>query len=90
MEEKPYLEEKTDREKLWQGIAAAVLSILVTGLGHLYLGVAKRGYILLGSTAVFFFIGRVYWPLADMFYIQFAIIFAVDAFSFAKRGHGLF
>lgn len=79
-----------ESEKMWKGIAAAVLTILVAGLGHLYLGHSTRGALLLVCTAVFFFIGWTYWPPAEMLYVQFSIIFAVDAFSFAKRGRGLF
>ena len=78
----------TEREKIWHGIAAASLSV-VAGLGHLYLGI-PRGNILIACSAAFFLIGRFYWPPAEWLYIQFAIFSGVDAFSFAKRGRGLF
>lgn len=77
-----------DREKMWHGIRAASLSI-AAGVGHLYLG-EKCGYVFLACGATLFLISRLYWPVAELFYVQLAIFSAFDAFSFAKRGRGLF
>ena len=74
-------------EKTWHGLRAASLSI-VAGVGHLYLG-EKRGYalFLLGMTLLI--ISRILWPSAELLYISLAIFCAFDAYSIAKRGHGL-
>ena len=75
------------REKTWHGIRAASLSI-VAGVGHLYLG-EKRGYWVLAFGITLIVIGRLIWPPAQVLYISVAIFAAVDAYSIAKRGHGL-
>jgi hypothetical protein len=75
------------REKTWHGVRAASLSI-VAGLGHLYLG-EKIGYAFLAFGLALLVISRTIWPPAELLYLSFAIFSAVDAFSIAKRGHGL-
>jgi len=77
-----------DREKTWQGMRAASLS-LIAGMGHLYLG-ERRGYGLLAGGAALLLISRVWWRPAELFYISLVIVSAVDAYSIAKRGYGLF
>jgi len=77
-----------EKEKTMHAIGAATLSILA-GIGHLYLGV-KRGYVFLACSFAMIIISQFYWPVGWLFYIQLAIFSAFDAFSFAKRGHGLF
>ena len=77
-----------ERDKTWHGIGAATLSI-VAGMGHLYLGV-QRGYWFVACTVVMYVVAEFYWPSAWWIYIQFAIFAAFDAFSFGKRGRGLF
>ena len=77
-----------EQDKTWQAIGAATLSIL-SGVGHLYLGV-NRGYIFLVCGFSMIMISQWFWPPGWLFYVQFAIFTAFDAFSFAKRGHGLF
>jgi hypothetical protein len=76
-----------DREKTWHGLRAASLSI-VAGLGHLYLG-EKRGYAVLAFGATLVIISKLVWPPAELLYSSLAIFSAVDAYSIAKRGHGL-
>jgi hypothetical protein len=75
------------REKTWHGLRAASLSV-IAGLGHLYLG-EKIGYTFLAFGLTLFIISRTIWPPAELLYLSFAIFSAVDAFSIAKRGHGL-
>lgn len=75
------------REKTWHGLRAATLSLL-PGLGHLYLG-EKRGYAITGFALALFLISRFIWPPAELLYLSLAIFSAVDAYSIAKRGHGL-
>lgn len=75
------------REKTWHGLRAASLSV-IAGLGHLYLG-ERSGYGFLAFGATLFVLSRTIWPPAELLYLSFAIFSAVDAFSIAKRGHGL-
>ena len=75
------------REKTWHGLRAASLSV-IAGLGHLYLG-EKNGYGFLAFGVTLLVISRTIWPPAELLYLSFAIFTAVDAFSIAKRGHGL-
>ena len=77
-----------ERDKTANAVAAATLSIL-GGVGHLYLGI-KRGYIFLACSLVMILISQVFWSTGWLIYVQFAIFTAFDAFSFAKRGFGLF
>jgi len=74
-------------EKTWHGVRAASLSMLA-GLGHLYLG-EKRGYPFLTIGMILLVVSRTIWPPAELFYLSFAIFSGFDAFSIAKRGHGL-
>lgn len=76
-----------DREKTWHGIRAASLSILA-GAGHLYLG-EKRGYIIVAFGAALVIVSKLLWRPAELLYLSLAIFSAVDAYSIAKRGHGL-
>jgi len=76
-----------EREKMWHGLRAATLSILA-GLGHLYLG-EKRGYTVLAFGLALLVISRTIWQPAELLYLSFAIFSAFDAYSIAKRGHGL-
>lgn len=75
------------REKTWHGLRAASLSV-IAGLGHLYLG-EKSGYRFLAFGLTLVVVSRTIWPPAELLYLSFAIFSAVDAFSIAKRGHGL-
>lgn len=75
------------REKTWHGLRAASLSV-IAGLGHLYLG-EKSGYRFLAFGLALVVVSRTIWPPAELLYLSFAIFAAVDAFSIAKRGHGL-
>ncbi len=77
-----------EREKTLNAIGAAFLSIL-PGMGHLYLQ-AKRAQVFLVCGVALLLISKFFWPMGWLFYIQLAIFSGVDAFSFAKRGRGLF
>ncbi|WP_447968090.1 hypothetical protein [Nitrospira sp. M1] len=82
------MSELDERDKTWYGIGAATLSV-ISGLGHIYLGVS-RGYWFIACGVIMIIIGEYYWHVATWIYIQFAIFSAFDAFSFGKRGRGLF
>lgn len=75
------------KEKTWHGLRAASLSI-VAGVGHLYLG-EKRGYVVVLFGMLLLIISRVIWQPAELLYISLVIFSAGDAYSIAKRGHGL-
>jgi hypothetical protein len=75
------------REKTWHGLRAASLSVLA-GMGHLYLG-EKRGYLVLAVGVLLLIISRMVWQPAELLYLSLAIFSAFDAYSIAKRGHGL-
>ena len=75
------------REKTWHGLRAASLSIMA-GVGHLYLG-DKRGYAVFAFGAILVVISKLVWQPAELLYLSLAIFSAVDAYSIAKRGHGL-
>lgn len=75
------------RGKTWHGVRAASLSV-IAGLGHLYLG-EKSGYTFLAFGLILLTLARTIWPPAELLYLSFAIFSAVDAFSIARRGHGL-
>jgi hypothetical protein len=77
------------REKTWHGFRAASLSI-VAGMGHLYLDLGeKQGYAIVAFGVALLVIARLFWPPAELFYLSLVIFSAVDAYSIAKRGHGL-
>lgn len=77
-----------EREKTLNALGAAFLSIL-PGMGHLYLG-AKRAQVFLVCGLALLVVAKFFWPTGWLIYIQFAIFAGVDAFSFGKRGRGLF
>jgi uncharacterized membrane protein len=76
-----------NREKTWHGLRAASLSLL-PGLGHLYLG-EKRGYVIVGFGLSLLLIARFLWEPAELLYLSMVIFSGGDAYSIAKRGHGL-
>lgn len=78
----------SEKEKTLNGIGAATLSVLA-GVGHLFLGLS-RGYVFLASGLALIIISKFFWPVGWLFYASLAIFSAFDAFSFAKRGYGLF
>ncbi len=76
-----------DREKTWEGIRAASLSV-IPGVGHLYLGETRGSWVLAFGLGLIL-IWKTVWPPAQILYISVAIFSAADAFAFAKRGYGL-
>lgn len=78
-----------EREKTKDAIAAASLSIL-GGIGHLYLGVEKRGYFLLVCSLALIILSKFFWPRGWVIYLQWVILTGFDAFAYGKRGRGFF
>ncbi|MCA9462012.1 MAG: hypothetical protein KC643_13300 [Nitrospira sp.] len=81
--------EELSRQKTTNAIAAASLSLL-GGVGHLYLGIEKRGYFLLCVSLALILLSKFYWPRGWMIYAQWVILTGFDAFAFGKRGRGFF
>lgn len=70
-------------------IIAAVLSLVFAGLGHLYLRKWGRGASILFVAAFLFKISG-YSPRAMMLNVALFVFSAFDAYSFGKRGFGIF
>jgi hypothetical protein len=74
-----------------RALFAAGLSLVLAGLGHFFLGL-KRGFFFVLPSAVLLYVFR-----AELFdkeltmavFLSLGIFAAFDAFSFAKRGHGI-
>jgi len=70
-------------------ILAAILSLGFAGLGHLFLKEYGRGALFI-IPALFLWKLADYWPQMTLANIMLFIFCAVDAFSFGKRGVGIF
>ncbi|MGE3787564.1 MAG: hypothetical protein AB7H03_13055 [Nitrospirales bacterium] len=81
--------QEDDKEKTTNAIAAATLSIL-GGMGHVYLGVERRGYFLLMISLGLILVSKFFWPTGWLIYGQWVILTGFDAFAFGKRGRGFF
>jgi hypothetical protein len=73
-----------------RAIFAAALSLVLAGLGHIFLGL-RRGLWFVGPSAILLYLHFTQaFELADSFFMAVGIFAAFDAFSFAQRGHGIF
>jgi len=81
--------QEREKEKTTNAISAASLSIL-GGMGHLYLGVERRGYFFLVCSIALIIISKFFWPRGWIIYLQWVILTGFDAFAFGKRGRGFF
>jgi TM2 domain-containing membrane protein YozV len=70
-------------------IIAAVLSLVFAGLGHFYLRKWGRGVSIFFVAAFLFKISG-YAPRAMMLNVALFVFSAFDAYSFGKRGFGIF
>lgn len=70
-------------KKTW---VAVLLSLLVTGLGHLYLGRWRRGLALLGVTLAMGVVASLYFTYDQVMYVGlfFALFAAYDAYSLSR------
>lgn len=74
-----------------RALFAAGLSLVLAGLGHFFLGL-KRGFFFVLPSAVLLYVFRAELfdeELTMAFFLSLGIFAAFDAFSFAKRGHGI-
>jgi len=70
-------------KKTW---VAVLLSLLVTGLGHLYLGRWRRGLAILGATVVVGGVASLYLSYDQVMVVGlvFALFAAVDAYKLSR------
>jgi hypothetical protein len=73
----------------WKPVVAAALSLVFAGLGHLFLRQWLRGFAFLLPNYFLYTIAG-YWPNGILLNIISFIFSAVDAYSIAKKGHGIF
>ncbi len=70
-------------------VAAAILSLCFAGMGHLIVGQYVRAIAFLVPNYFIYSISD-YWPPGMLVNVVCFIIAAVDAFSFGRRGFGIF
>ncbi len=72
-----------------RALFAAGLSLVLAGLGHFFLGL-KRGIWFVVPSSILLYLAFVEaYELADAIFLSVGIFAAFDAFSFARRGHGI-
>jgi hypothetical protein len=74
-----------------RALFAAGLSLVLAGLGHIFLGL-KRGVLFAIPSSVLLYIhwsGLLDRELTMAVFLSLGIFAAFDAFSFAHRGHGI-
>ncbi|MFQ5597929.1 MAG: hypothetical protein ACE5GK_07750 [Nitrospiria bacterium] len=71
------------------GVLAGLFSLIFAGLGQLYVREYARGLLFI-VLAVFAYMTTSYSAKAWIFNIILFIVSAIDAFSFGKRGIGIF
>jgi hypothetical protein len=68
---------------------AAGLSLVLAGLGHAFLGLSRGMWFALPSIFLLYLYWVGQWEYADVVFLSLGIFAAFDAFSFARRGHGI-
>jgi len=72
-----------------RAIFATVLSLVLPGLGHFFLGLRRGVWFAVPSVVLLYLSWANLWEFADVVFLSLGIIAAFDAFSFARRGHGI-
>jgi hypothetical protein len=74
-----------------RAIFAAALSLVLAGLGHFFLGLKRGFFFVIPSAALLYVYRTELWDkeLTMAVFFSLGIIAAFDAFSFARRGHGI-
>jgi len=72
-----------------RALFAAVLSFVLAGLGHFFLGLWRGLWFAVPSLFLLslHFTGQ--WELADAAFMALGVFSAFDAFSIARRGYGI-
>lgn len=71
---------------------AAGLSLVLAGLGHVFLGLWRGMWFAVPSMFLLYVYWAGFWDqdIAMAVFLSLGIFAAFDAFSFAQRGHGIF
>jgi len=72
-----------------RAIFAAALSLALPGLGHFFLGLWRGVWFAVPSAVLLYLYWASFWEFADVVFLSLGIFAAFDAFSFARRGHGI-
>jgi hypothetical protein len=75
-----------------RALFAAGLSLVLAGLGHVFLGLWRGMWFAIPSTFLLYIYFTELWDkdMAMAVFLSLGIFAAFDAFSIAKRGHGIF
>jgi len=72
-----------------KAMVAAALSLVLAGLGHLFLGLGRGMWFMVPSIFLLYLYWTAQWEYADVVFLSLSIVAAFDAFSFAHRGYGI-
>ena len=72
-----------------RALFAAGLSVVLPGLGHAFLGLWRGLWFAMPGTFLLYLYWAGQWEYADVVFVSLGIFAAFDAFSIARRGHGI-
>ena len=72
-----------------RAIFAAALSLVLAGLGRFFLGLRRGVWFAVPSAVLLYLSWANLWEFADVVFLSLGIVAVFDAFSFARRGHGI-
>jgi hypothetical protein len=72
-----------------RALFAAGLSLVLAGLGHVFLGLWRGLWFAVPSMFLLYLYWMEQWEYADVVFLSLGIFAAFDAFSIARRGHGI-
>lgn len=74
-----------------RALFAAGLSLVLAGLGHAFLGLKRGIFFVIPSSMLLYMYWTELWDqeLTMAVFLSLGIFAAFDAFSFARRGHGI-
>jgi hypothetical protein len=72
-----------------RALFAAGLSLVLAGLGHVFLGLWRGLWFAVPSLFLLYLYWMEQWEYADVVFLSLGIFAAFDAFSIARRGHGI-
>ncbi len=72
-----------------RALFAAALSLVLAGLGHIFLGLWRGVWFAGPSMLLLYLYWANLWEFADVAFLALGIFAAFDAVSFARRGHGI-
>ena len=76
-------------EGMARAVFAAVLSLALAGLGHLFLSQRRGIWFAIPSLSLLYLHFAGLWEFADVAFLALGIFCAFDAFSIAQRGYGI-